>query len=50
MVPIGMDKVKSDDYKIVYKCTKCNEIKRNIMAKDDSLEELLRRINDEVNY
>ena len=50
MVPVGMDKVKSDDYKIVYKCTKCHEIKRNIMAKDDSLEELLRRINDESNF
>lgn len=44
MYPISFDKVNSDDIKIVYKCSKCQKIKRNIMSKDDSLEELLKKV------
>jgi len=33
--PIGIEKF-NDTFKIIYKCLKCNEIKKNIMAKDDN--------------
>ena len=35
--PIGIEKFK-DTYKIIYKCTSCNEPHKNIMAKDDNME------------
>ena len=35
--PIGIEKFK-DTYKILYKCSKCNEHHKNIMAKDDNME------------
>ena len=35
--PIGIEKFK-DTYKILYKCTSCNESHKNIMAKDDNME------------
>lgn len=35
--PIGIEKFK-DTYKIIYKCTKCNEPHKNIMAKDDNMD------------
>lgn len=38
--PIDIDKYK-DTYKIVYKCEKCNEIHRNIMAIDDDFDKIL---------
>lgn len=34
MKPVGVEKYK-DSYKIVYKCIKCGEMHRNIMANDD---------------
>ena len=45
LVPIEMEKYK-DTYKIVYKCEKCHMIRKNIMANDDDLDELLRIINN----
>ena len=38
--PIGIDKFK-DTYKIVYKCDKCKEVHRNIIAKDDDFDKIL---------
>ena len=38
--PIGIDKYK-DTYKIVYKCDKCHETHRNIMAIDDDFDKIL---------
>jgi len=38
--PIGIEKFK-DTYKIIYKCTKCNQNHKNIMAKDDNLEKII---------
>ena len=35
--PIGIEKFK-DTYKILYKCTTCNEPHKNIMAKDDNID------------
>ena len=33
--PIGIEKFK-DSYKIIYKCIKCNEFHKNIVANDDN--------------
>ena len=35
MKPIGIEKYKNT-YKIIYKCLKCNQIHKNIMADDDN--------------
>ena len=35
--PIGIEKFK-DTYKILYKCEKCHEPHKNIMAKDDNMD------------
>ena len=35
MRPIGIEKYKNT-YKIIYKCSKCNQLHRNIMATDDN--------------
>ena len=42
--PIEIEKFK-DTYKIVYKCTKCNQIHKNIMAKDDDMNEIIKISN-----
>ncbi len=36
--PIGIENAKKGQYKIVYKCKSCGEIKRNIMAYDDNMD------------
>ena len=38
--PIDIEKYK-DTYKIIYKCTKCGIIKKNIMASDDNYDEII---------
>ncbi len=38
--PIDIEKFK-DTYKIVYKCQKCKQIHKNIIAKDDSFDLIL---------
>ena len=40
--PIAVEKGKKEELKIVYKCDKCGELKRNKMANDDDFEEILR--------
>lgn len=40
--PIGIEKSKKDRYKIIYKCTKCGKIIKNISAIDDSTEEIIK--------
>ena len=35
MEPIGIEKYKNT-YKIIYRCTKCHQIHKNIMADDDN--------------
>lgn len=44
--PIQIEKFK-DTYKIVYKCNKCNEIHKNIIAKDDDMNEIIKISNIE---
>ena len=38
--PISIEKYKNT-YKIIYKCTKCNKIHKNIMANDDNFEKII---------
>lgn len=40
--PIDIEKSKKDTYKIIYKCEKCNTIKKNKVACDDNFEEILK--------
>lgn len=35
--PIGIEKFK-DTFKIIYKCEKCHQTHKNIMAKDDNMD------------
>lgn len=39
--PIGIEKFK-DTYKILYKCKKCHKEHKNILARDDSMDEFIR--------
>ena len=38
--PIDIEKFK-DSYKIIYKCEKCADFHKNIMAKDDDFEKII---------
>lgn len=38
--PIGIEKFK-DTYKIIYKCEKCNEVHKNIIANDDNVDKII---------
>lgn len=40
--PIGIENAKKGQYKIVYKCNKCGEVKRNIMAHDDNMDLIIK--------
>ncbi len=39
--PIAIEPTKKDSYKIVFKCQKCGEIKRNRIATDDNYDRIL---------
>jgi len=41
MTPIGIEKYKNT-YKIIYKCSKCNEIHKNIMCEDDNMDLIIK--------
>ena len=41
LIPISIEKGKKDTFKIVYKCNKCNMIKRNVTAKDDDMDKII---------
>lgn len=47
LVPIDIEKGKKDTYKIIYKCSKCNEIKKNKMAHDDNFDKILEIMSKE---
>ena len=40
MKPIGIEKYKNT-YKIIYKCLKCNQNHKNIVAKDDNFNKII---------
>ena len=44
--PIEIEKFK-DTYKIIYKCESCNQLHRNIMAKDDNMDLIIELSNIE---
>ncbi len=46
--PIGIEKGKKDDLKIVYRCNKCGMIKKNKMAKDDNFDLVLKIMSKEA--
>ena len=41
MMPIGIEKYKNT-YKIIYKCLKCNQIHKNVMAIDDNYDLIIK--------
>ena len=41
MEPIGIEKYKNT-YKIIYKCSKCNKLHKNIIADDDNFDEIIK--------
>lgn len=38
--PIGIEKYKNT-YKIIYKCLKCNQLHKNIIANDDDFDKII---------
>lgn len=40
--PIGIEKNKKRDYKIIYRCEKCHEIHKNVAAVDDDMDEIIK--------
>ena len=47
--PIGIEKFK-DTYKIVYRCDKCGEIHKNIVANDDDMDLIIELSKETPNY
>ncbi len=45
--PINIEKFKKT-YKIVYRCQKCHQIKKNVMAEDDDFETILKIIKKSI--
>lgn len=40
--PIGIEKGKKEDFKIIYECQSCHKRRKNVSAKDDSIEEIIK--------
>jgi hypothetical protein len=40
LIPIDVEKHK-DTFKVIYRCNKCNSIRKNIIAKDDNFDVIL---------
>jgi len=40
--PIGVEKSKKSDFKIIYECTKCGKKTKNIVANDDNMDEIIK--------
>lgn len=43
--PIGIEKYR-DTFKIIYKCQKCHQIHKNIMARDDNMDIIIELSKD----
>lgn len=41
LIPIGIEKFKNS-FKIIYRCSICNEIHKNIMANDDDMDSIIK--------
>ena len=46
--PIGIEKGKKDDLKIIYRCSLCGMIKKNKMARDDNFDLVLEIMSKEA--
>ena len=44
MKPVAIEKYKNS-YKIIYNCTKCNELHKNVMATDDNFDIIIKLSN-----
>lgn len=40
--PISVEKSKKSDFKIIFECQKCKSIRKNIMAKDDNIDLIIK--------
>lgn len=47
--PIAIEKFK-DTYKIVYRCTKCNQLHKNIIANDDNMDLIIELTKETPKY
>lgn len=47
--PIAIEKFK-DTFKIVYKCTKCNQIHKNVIANDDDMNLIIELTKETPKY
>ena len=45
--PIGIEKYKNT-YKIIYKCLKCGQVHKNVMAKDDNYDLIIKLSVSEI--
>lgn len=41
MEPISIEKFK-DTFKIIYKCSKCKKLHKNIVSRDDNMDEIIK--------
>ena len=48
--PIAIESSKKRKYKIVYKCEKCKQIKRNISANDDNMNLIIELMRNPIKY
>ncbi len=48
MLPIGIEKAKKADYKIIYRCKKCHINHKNIMAKDDNIDKIIEIMQNQL--
>ena len=46
--PIGVEKGKKDNLKILYRCDKCGMLKKNKMARDDNYELILKIMSSKI--
>lgn len=49
LIPISIEKYKNT-YKIIYKCEKCKNIHKNIIANDDDFDEILKIMQKPSKY
>ena len=49
MKPVGIEKYKNT-YKIIYKCSKCNQLHKNVMATDDNYDLIVKLSVANIEY
>lgn len=49
LIPLGLEKASKGDYKIIYRCKKCGCIKKNVMAKDDDYDLIIKLSTNNIN-